>query len=144
MAIITPTVQPVGNTSLQGWQAIWTPLTFAGLDSGAPIGGQVGAAQSFAGGVQDLAGFSDRSIIVTGTFGAGGTVLWEGSNDGVTYVTLTDPQGNTLSITTAGAKAVTEAVIFARPRITAGDGTTSLSVAAFCRRTFQQPGRGGL
>lgn len=140
MATITPTILPVGSTSLQGWQATWTPLTFAALDQGAPIGGQVNVAQNFAGGAQDLAGFSDRSIVVTGTFGAGGTLVWEGSNDGTNYVTLTDPQGNALSITSAGVKAVTEAVIFARPRVTAGDGTTSLSVAAFCRRTYQQPG----
>lgn len=140
MATITPTLQPVGSTSLQGWQAVWTPLTFTGLDAGAPIGGQVNVAQNFGGGAQDLAGFSDRSIVVTGTFGAGGTVVWEGSNDGTNYVTLTDPQGNALSITSAGIKAVTEAVIFARPRVTAGDGTTSLTVSAFARRTFQQPG----
>lgn len=140
MALITPTILPIGITSLQGWQVIFTPLTFSGLDQGVPIGGQVNVAKSFAGNVPDLFGFSDRSVIVTGTLGVGGTLVWEGSNDGTNYLTLTDTQGNALSFTAAGVKAVTEAVIFARPRVTAGDGATSLGVAVACRRTFQQPG----
>jgi hypothetical protein len=73
-------------------------------------------------------GSADRSVQVTGTFGAGGTVVLEGSNDGTNYRTLTDPQGNALSFTSAGLEAIQEITRYVRPRVTAGDGTTSLTV----------------
>ena len=37
--------------------------------------------------------WADRTIHVYGTFGVGGTVVLEGSNDGTNYVTLTDSNG---------------------------------------------------
>jgi hypothetical protein len=77
----------------------------------------------------EMPGSSDRSAQVTGTFGAGGTVVIEGSNDGVNYATLTDPQGNLISITSAKIEAIMELVRYIRPRVTVGDGTTDLSVA---------------
>ena len=42
--------------------------------------------------------FTDRSIQFGGTFGAGGTIVLEGSNDGVNYLPLTDPQGNPITL----------------------------------------------
>lgn len=76
----------------------------------------------------ELANFADRSVQVVGDFGAGGTVRIEGSIDGVNYATLTDPQGNALDILWAKIEAVTEVVRWIRPRVTSGDGTTSLTV----------------
>lgn len=74
-------------------------------------------------------GYSDKSIQVTGTFGAGGTVIAEGSNDGgTTWFPLTDPTGTAISFTSAGGKAITEAVGMFRPRVTGGDGTTAINV----------------
>jgi hypothetical protein len=70
---------------------------------------------------------SDRSIQVLGTFGVGGTILWEGSNDGTNYVTLADPQGNALSKTAAAIEQVLEITRYMRPRVSAGDGTTDLT-----------------
>lgn len=75
--------------------------------------------------------YADRSVTVTGTFGAGGSVRIEGSLDGTNYFPLTDPQGNALDITSAKIEAITEAVRYLRPRVTAGDGTTSLTVHIF-------------
>jgi len=72
--------------------------------------------------------YTDKSVQVTGTFGAGGSVRIEGSNDGSNWAVLTDPQGNDLNITAAKIEMVTEATLYVRPRVTAGDGTTSLSV----------------
>ena len=71
---------------------------------------------------------TDRTIQVNGTFGAGGTVVIEGSIDGTNYVTLSDLQGTALSFTAAGLEGVTEAVTLIRPRVSAGDGTTALNV----------------
>lgn len=76
----------------------------------------------------NLFGAADRSVQVTGTFGVGGSLRIEGSNDGTNYAVLTDPQGNDLDIIEAKIEAVTENVRYIRPRVTAGDGTTSLAV----------------
>lgn len=78
--------------------------------------------------------FSDRSVQVSGTLGAGGTMVIEGSNDGTTYYTLNDTFGNPLSITALGLKGIAEIVAYIRPRVTAGDGTTSLVATLICRR----------
>jgi hypothetical protein len=94
----------------------WNPL--ANGDDGAAV--QYGA-------------FTDRSIQFAGTFGTGGTVVLEGSNDGTNWQTLTDPQGNVISKTAASIEAVTEATRYIRPRVTAGDGTTAIKAILFVR-----------
>lgn len=76
----------------------------------------------------ELANFADRSVQVSGAFGVGGVVRIEGSNDGVNYAPLTDPQGNALDFITAKIEAVSEVVRYVRPRVTAGDGSTSLTI----------------
>ena len=86
------------------------------------------------GGPAELPGYADRTVQVTGTFGAGGTIVIEGSVDGINYVTLTDPQGNALSKTAAFLEAISEAVRYIRPRVTAGDGTTSLVCTILFRK----------
>lgn len=75
----------------------------------------------------------DRSVQVTGTFGTGGNVRIEGSNDGgQNWAALHDPSGTVLNITSgAEIPAVLEATEMIRPRITAGDGSTSVSVHLF-------------
>lgn len=94
----------------------WGPL--ANGDDGAAV--QYGA-------------FTDRSVQFRGTFGTGGTVALEGSNDGTNWVVLTDPQGNTISKTAASIEAITEATRYVRPRVTAGDGTTAITAILFAR-----------
>lgn len=76
----------------------------------------------------ELANFADRSVQVTGVFGAGGNVRIEGSLNGVDYAPLTDPQGNILDINAGKIEAITELVRYIRPRVTAGDASTSLTV----------------
>lgn len=72
--------------------------------------------------------YTDRSVQVSGTFG-GASVVIEGRNaPGLPWATLTDPQGNDLSITAAKIELVTEATLEIRPRIVGGDGTTSINV----------------
>lgn len=83
--------------------------------------------------------WADRSVQVTGTFGTNGSLRIEGSNDsGVTYATLTDPQGNALDVTAAKIEAITEIVELVRPRLTAGDGSTSLAVTFVLRKQPSQ------
>ena len=74
----------------------------------------------------------DKTVQVGGTFGAGGTVIIQGSNDGgATWATLTDPQDNVLSFTAAGMKVIMENPGMIRPNVTGGDGTTDIDVAIF-------------
>ena len=119
MAIITATVLDLSNYQDKGQTYSWTPLTFTGLDSGAP-------ASNFSG--------ADRSVQVEGTFGAGGSVTIEGSNDGVNYETLNDHLGNALTFTAKGIKSIDQICRLVRPRVTAGDGTTSLTATLLTRR----------
>lgn len=72
---------------------------------------------------------ADRALQVSGVFGAGGTLVLEGTIDGVNWAVLNDPQGNTLSITTAKIEQIMELVVSVRPRVSAGDGTTTLTVS---------------
>jgi hypothetical protein len=70
---------------------------------------------------------SERSIQLAGTWG-GATVVLQGSNDGVTWFTLTDPAGAALSFTANGLKQVMESVLHVKPAISGGDGTTAVVV----------------
>jgi hypothetical protein len=81
----------------------------------------------------EFATHADRSVQVTGTFGAGGTIVLEGSNDGTNYVTLKDPLGAAVSFTAAGLKVIGDLTYKVRPRVTAGDGTTTLVATILMR-----------
>ena len=108
-------------------------ITWTGLlngDDGSPFwgGGSVIDSPPRAAG---YSGSMDRSIEVTGTFGAAGTLVFEGTNDPTaspSYYTLEDAQGTALSFTTAKLKQILESSYKVRPRVTGGDGTTNLTV----------------
>jgi hypothetical protein len=76
--------------------------------------------------------FPDRSVQVKGTFGSGGNCAIEGSNDitSPTWAVLKDAlkADTLLNITAAGINCVGENVYQHRPNVTAGDGTTDLTV----------------
>jgi hypothetical protein len=98
-------------------------MTWTGLDlddSGVPI---------------EIVDYPDRTVTFTGTFGAAGSVTMQGSNDGVNYFPMTDLQANAVTKTAAGMEMLVEAPRYIRPIVTAGDGTTSLTVQVLCRRT---------
>ncbi len=95
-----------------GWEAL------ANGDDGQPL---------------DTQEFPDISIQVLGTFGAGGNLKIEGSNEvtPTNWALLNDPQGNALDVTTAKIEQVLENVRWIRPRVSAGDGTTALTVRLY-------------
>lgn len=76
----------------------------------------------------------DKTIQVKGTFGVGASLQIEGSNDGgTTWHVVNDSrgEGNPMTFTTAtGAdtKTILENPELLRANVTAGDGTTSLTV----------------
>lgn len=81
---------------------------------------------------------SDKSIQVLGTFGVGGTLVIEGSNDGgTTWHTLNDSkgEGNDLSFTVADIRTILENPERIRPKVTTGDGTTSLTCIVVSKST---------
>lgn len=96
----------------------FTPLTTTNADS-APIG---------------FAQWADRCVQVRGTWGAGGAVAIEGSNDGHNYVTLNNAQGTAATFSADGLKQIVEVPRYARARVTGGDGTTSITVTFVLRR----------
>jgi hypothetical protein len=107
----------VTRLSTNAQLAVWTGLLNG--DGGQPL---------------EALDFADSSIQVGGTFGAGGTIVWQGSNDGVTYFTLTDAQTTAISKTANAIEQVAEVVRFVRPLVTAGDGTTNLVATLYARR----------
>jgi hypothetical protein len=82
----------------------------------------------------DAEDMADRTVQVFGTFSTGGAMTFQGSNDGTNWFTLTDTVGAAIVLTAAGGKVVAEAPRFVRPNITAGDGSTNLSVLMVARR----------
>jgi hypothetical protein len=69
------------------------------------------------------------SFQVTGTFGVAGSIIMQGSNDNVNWFNLSPP-----ALTAAGifaALGAAEHPRYIRPSVTAGDGTTALTVVGF-------------
>lgn len=99
----------------------WTGLTNG--DEGAPL---------------NLPNFGDKSVHVEGTFGNGGTLIIEGSNyketESPPFRPLVDPHQNAISITEVGIEQVLGCTYLIRPRVTAGDGTTDLTVTIMGRK----------
>ncbi len=102
-------------TELGTLDITWANLTQTGLDTGTPV--------------TPLNNYWKFSVQAMGTFGAAGAVVLEGSNDGVNYATLNDVAGAAISLTTTAFARLEAVPKFMRPRITAGDGTTNLTVA---------------
>jgi len=117
MAVITPIqTNPIDGNSefmLVSWP------NMANGDTGAPF---------------ILAQYADRSVQVEGTFGAGGLVNIEGTNDTVNWAVLNDPFSNAIAISTSQIEAVTELVVQIRPNVAGGDGTTNLTVSMLVRK----------
>lgn len=117
MATVTPTKShPNENTDL-------ILLTWEGFATNGDVGSPFGAPA-----------YSDKTVHVKGNFGTGGTIVVEGSNDGVTYKTLTDPQGNALSFTAEGIELISESPLYIRPRLSAGTSTIDIDVFIVGRR----------
>jgi hypothetical protein len=109
MAIVDATLQP---WLLDQQIYTWSPLTTTDTT----------------GSTMAYVGSADRTVQVQGTFGVGGSVSLQGSLDQVNWFTLRDPQSVALTFTSPGLKAVLEGVHFIQPVVTAGDGTTSITV----------------
>lgn len=121
MATRAYTVDQITEFGAAAWIVTWTGLLNG--DDGEPI---------------RMPECADGSVQFFGTFGAGGSIQWEGTNTRASgnYNILTDPQGTTIVKTVAGLETCEESVYQRRPRVTAGDGTTSLTCVALLRRGY--------
>lgn len=70
---------------------------------------------------------TDAVVTITGTFDSA-TVTIEGSNDGTTFVILTDPQGNIISKTSAAIEQITEVPRYIRPSMSGGVASEAVRV----------------
>jgi len=113
MAVITASLNKQGNRDIT---VTWTPLENG--DTGEVLNN---IANRYA------------TVQVGGTFGAGGTIILQGSLDGSTWVTLQDPANADISFTAAGMVTVRDMVKYIRPSVTAGDGTTALTCILLAR-----------
>ena len=106
---MVPTGQEVEGVTLLKWTGLQA------TDTGAPF---------------MFAYQNDRTVRVFGTFGAGGTVLIEGSLETTptSYDTLDDPNGNALSFSASRTESIQQNVTSIRPRVSAGDANTLLDV----------------
>lgn len=78
----------------------------------------------------------DKSVQFSGTFG-GATCILQGSNDNLTWYTLTDPQGNSIStVASAILEQVSEATRYIRPSSSGGDGTQAVICTVFAARPW--------
>jgi hypothetical protein len=65
---------------------------------------------------------------LTGTLGAGGSVTMEGSMDNTNWGSLHQAGGTVATLTALGLVSIVELPLYIRPNVTAGDGTTALTV----------------
>lgn len=119
-----------------------TPLTYDTSPSKLIYAKWVAVANGDKGQPLEAGEFADKTVQVFGTFGSGGSVTMEGSNDprvitdssNAIWFTLADPQGNAITKTSAAGEGILENPRFIRPSCTAGDGTTSLTVIICAKR----------
>jgi hypothetical protein len=109
MATITATHAQVSG---QVQMITWAALTNTTSDVGAAV---------------ELPYAKKLTVQVFGTFGTGGNLRFQGSNDGTNWHPLNDVTGTHINLTAAGIEAAVELPRYVRPIVTAGDGTTSLT-----------------
>ena len=86
-------------------------------------------------------GAADMTVQVTGNFGGGSTIIMQGTLEELTspsnFFTLRDGGDNLISFSAADAEMIAMVTAGIRPSVTAGDGTTDLTVILFVRSTMR-------
>lgn len=77
--------------------------------------------------------WADRTVQMVGNFDTC-TVTMQGSNDGSTWFTLTDPLGNNVALTAAGGKTILEQPLWVRPLLSSAGGSSDVDVYLLIRR----------
>ena len=84
----------------------------------------------------ESAPYADKTVHFFGTFGSGGKVDLEGSNDPTKteWFPLVDPQGNAISKSGNSGETILENPRFIRPRVVTGDGDTAITVVIVAKK----------
>jgi hypothetical protein len=117
MATVVYTVELIPAFGERSHVITWTPITAA----------------NNVGNALEMPGSSDRSVQLDGTWDSG-TVVLQGSNDGTTWFTLTDPQGNAISKTSNALEAISELTRYIRPSSSGGGGSHSVSCRVLLKK----------
>lgn len=104
MATISPVSAFSGAVQTVTWTGITTTTDTAAAYG--PMNGGKGALRA--------------SVTFGGTFNGGTTALLQGSNDDVTYATLTDLAGNAISATAAKVQEFSSSVLYIKPSVASG------------------------
>jgi hypothetical protein len=70
------------------------------------------------------------SVQINGTFG-GATVVFQGSNDGTNWFTLSDVSNTAISVTANALRELRTSAVYVRPAISGGTGDTITVTCAF-------------
>lgn len=116
MAVITPTITYAPSGQRQLVLIVWTAL--ANGDTGAPV---------------ELPTWADASVQIQGAAFGGGTLTFQGSNDGTNYAALTDPQGNAIAKAASAIEQITEVMRYVQPSL-AGGAAGAVTVSMLARR----------
>lgn len=81
----------------------------------------------------EMPGSSDRCVQFSGVWNAATAVL-QGSNDGVTWFTLTDPQGNAISKTSDALEQIMELTRYIRPSTSGGGGSQDIDCVVLMKQ----------
>lgn len=103
----------------------WAGLLQSSLDTGA--------------GVSVADAIDIMVMIISGTLGAGGAITWEGSIDNANWFPLSSRIGTPVAIVQTALLTPTmvqERPLWVRPRVTAGDGTTTLVAGVVTKRAI--------
>ena len=86
-----------------------------------------------------IPGAADMTFQAFGTFGAGGTIIMEGTcrETAATFFQMRDGGDNVISFDSADGEMLAQMVAFIRPRVTAGDVTTDLTAILLARSTMK-------
>jgi hypothetical protein len=109
------------------------------LQTGVPacIIGWSGLLNGDTGAAVEMVDYADKTCTIIGTFGAGGSITIQGSNDNSNWFAMTDAQTQAVTKTASAMELIVENPRYIRPSVTAGDGTTNLTVQICCRRSVR-------
>lgn len=118
MAVISPAITPANPADpTSGYVVVWATVTNADTCAATP---------------SNISTYVDRSVQFSGVFGSATAVLNGSNGSALTYVALTDPQGNAISKTlTNTLEQVEEATVYCKPTFSGGDGTQSITVTMY-------------
>ena len=87
-----------------------------------------------------IPGAADMTVQVFGAFGTGGIIILEGSceeSPPSNYFQMRDQGDNLISFVEDNGESVGPIAAFIRPRVTAGDGSTDLTMILLARSTMK-------